>query len=347
MPPSSPSAPPTGTDAPPNAAAHRPDSGSRRRPRGVRARVAAAFAVAALLATAAACQPAEGDGKGRGPSPYTGRTAEGGQVLAVKFDNNARARPHTGLEQADLVYVEKVEGGQSRLMGVYSSSYPETLGPVRSVRESDLELLRQFDRPALAYSGVRSALERQVEASPNFALPPGKVPGAYFRQAGRTAPHNLFLRPAEALRAAPQASRPSDIGFRFGRAPGGGKPASEWTVRYSSASTSFTWSAEEGRWLASFDGTPAMDSGGGRLGAPTVVVQHVTMRPSDFRDVTGAVTPYIETVGRGEATVLRDGRAFETTWQRSSETAGTTFTRADGAPMPFDRGQVWIVYADR
>ncbi|WP_461029469.1 DUF3048 domain-containing protein [Streptomyces sparsus] len=316
--------------------------------RRLRRGAVAVLAVAALLGGAAACQPGDRkDGNGPERSPFTGVVAESGPVLAVKLDNAAQARPHTGLDQADLVYVEKVEGGQSRLMGVYSSAYPDTLGPVRSARESDLELLRQFDRPAFAYSGVRSALRQAVENSPNEVVPQSSAPDAYFRQAGRPAPHNLFLRPEQALRAAPDAGRPSDIGFRFGKLPDGGEPVTERAVRYSSAVTSFEWSPEEGRWLASFDGAPALTSEGGRLGPPTVVIQHVTMRPSEFRDVTGAVTPYVETVGEGPATVLRDGRAFETTWQRVSESAGTEFHLPDGEPMLFDRGQVWIVYADR
>ncbi len=76
------------------------------------------------------------------------------------------------------------------------------------------------------------------------------------------------------------------------------------------------------------------------------MIQHVTMRPSRYKDVNGAVTPYIETVGSGKALVLRDGRSYLTRWKRSSPAGGTSFTRADGRPMPFAPGQVWIAYAD-
>ncbi|UGY92252.1 DUF3048 domain-containing protein [Streptomyces gobiensis] len=280
-------------------------------------------------------------------SPYTGQPADPAPVLAVKVDNAKQARPHTGLDKADIVYVEKVEGGQSRLIGIFSSQQPDSIGPVRSARESDIELLRQFDRPALAYSGVRKALIETVEESPLYALPPGDAPKAYFRDPDRRSPHNLFVRPEEALRAAPDASLSEDIGFRFGPRPADGKPTDERTVRYASASTSFNWSAKEKRWLASFDGTPARTEQGERLGAPTVVIQHVTMQPSRYKDVTGAVTPYIETVGSGKATVLRDGQAFNATWQRETATDGTSFSQPGGEPMPFARGQVWVVYADR
>src|SRR5436309_2495511 len=75
-------------------------------------------------------------------------------VPAVKIDNIAAARPPTGLTSADLVYVLPVEGGLSRIMAVVSSRVPAVIGPVRSAREDDLELLAQFGRPAFAYSGA-------------------------------------------------------------------------------------------------------------------------------------------------------------------------------------------------
>lgn len=281
-------------------------------------------------------------------SPFTGQEGRRPHaVLAVKFGNTAAARPHIGLHAADLVYVEQVEGGLSRLMGVYASRTPDRVGPVRSARESDLELLRQFGRPAFAYSGVRSALQSRVSESPLHALPPSEAPDAYLRSPDRPVPNNLSLRPGAALRAAPAASMPRDIGFRFGPAPDGGQEDPHHTVAYPSARFGFDWSARQDRWLVSMDGRPARDAGGDRLGPPTVVVQYVNLRPSRFRDVTGAVTPYIETVGSGRATVLRDGRAYEVRWKRTSATGGTAFTLPDGGRMPFDRGQVWIVYAER
>ncbi|RII12310.1 putative lipoprotein YerB precursor [Streptomyces sp. YIM 130001] len=280
-------------------------------------------------------------------SPYTGVEAQQSGVLAVKFDNARGARPHQGLNKADIVYVEKVEGGMSRLMGVYSGRQPESVGPVRSARESDVELLRQFGRPALAYSGVRSELNKVLRDSPLYARSHGSVPSAYLRKSGRQAPHNLFVRPQAILESAPNASRPADIGFRFGAAPAGGTKAGERTVRYSAASHTFRWSPSDKRWKVSFDGAAAMQTNGRQMAPRTVVIQHVDMPPSKYKDVNGASTPYIETVGSGRATVLRDGKAYATQWKRPSATSGTTFTLADGRRMPFAPGQVWVVYADR
>ncbi|TGA97321.1 DUF3048 domain-containing protein [Streptomyces sp. MZ04] len=322
-------------------------AGIRRRTR-IGTRLLAMVAVGALtLGAAHESAPPDDNAPPRDRSPFTGLASPQGPVLAVKFDNARTARPHTGIAQADIVYVEKVEGGMSRLMGVYSSRLPKSLGPVRSARESDVELLRQFGRPALAYSGVRSSLSKMLRESPLYVRPHGRLPSAYFRDADRPAPHNLFVRPKSVLRSAPDADLPTDIGFRFGPAPAGGSPALERTVRYSSASQTFRWSPQEGRWLASFDGAPARGTSGARLGAKTIVIQYVDMPPSRYKDVNGAATPYIKTVGSGRATVLRNGKAYSTRWERSEATGGTSFTRPDGSRMPFARGQVWMVYADR
>jgi hypothetical protein len=88
-------------------------------------------------------------------SPFTGEPMTApAPVLAVKIDNIAQARPPTGLAGADIVYILPVEGGLSRILAVFSSGFPAVIGPVRSAREDDLELLAQFGRPAFAYSGA-------------------------------------------------------------------------------------------------------------------------------------------------------------------------------------------------
>ncbi|ORT57014.1 DUF3048 domain-containing protein [Streptomyces sp. CB03238] len=283
----------------------------------------------------------------QGVSPFTGLRAEPAPVLAVKIDNVRPARPHTGLGAADIVYVEQVEAGQSRLLAVYSSQLPRTVGPVRSARESDLELLRQFGRPALAYSGEQSALRPLIEAAPLFALTPGDVPRVYFRGQDRPAPHNLYVRPERALAAVPKADKAKDIGFRFGAAPAGGRQVNEHTVRYPAARFTFTWSDSAQRWLVAMDGAPARTTDGGQAAARTVVVQNVDVRSSRFRDRGGNVTPYTETVGSGTALVLRDGRSHDARWSRPAATGGTTFTTPAGQPLTFATGQVWVVLIGR
>ncbi|MFJ8487863.1 DUF3048 domain-containing protein [Streptomyces sp. NPDC094038] len=315
---------------------------------------AALAAVAATASFTAGCTRHGTTDDGRAPratpTPSEGTPAPSGRqatgsVLAVKIDNVAGARPQTGLESADLVYAEQVEGGLSRLMAVYATRLPEVVGPVRSARESDLELLRQFDRPTLAFSGAQRKLLPLIGRAPLRPESPAEASGAYYRGSGRPAPHNLYLRPAEVMPDGAPGRAALTTGFRYGPAPAGGTATASRTVRYPAARFTFTWSGDRSRWLVSMDGTPARTTAGDRLAPATVVVQHVRVRASAYHDVLGNNTPFTETVGSGKAEVLRDGRVFEATWSRPEAGAGTTFTGTDGGPVNLADGQVWVVFA--
>ncbi|MGQ5633915.1 MULTISPECIES: DUF3048 domain-containing protein [unclassified Streptomyces] len=276
-------------------------------------------------------------------SPAPSATAAG-SPLAVKIDNVSAARPQTGLDAADVVYAEQVEGGLSRLMAVYATRLPRTVGPVRSARASDLELLRQFHRPTLAFSGAQHKLLPLIGKAPLRAESPDEAPAAYFRGGGRAAPHNLYVHPGRLLPSAPGRAALT-TGFRYGPAPSGGTPTGSRTVRYPAARFGFTWSPGRHRWLVAMDGTPTTTTDGARVAAATVVVQYVKVTASRYHDVLGNPTPYTETAGSGKAQVLRDGRSFDASWSRPAATDGTTFTAADGSPVNFADGQVWVVFA--
>ncbi|MEV0402305.1 DUF3048 domain-containing protein [Actinoallomurus sp. NPDC050550] len=276
--------------------------------------------------------------------PFTGRPgAQNGPVLAVKIDNTRSAKPQRGLRSADIVYVEQVEGGLSRVMAVFSSTLPPLVGPVRSARISDLHILPQFGRPAFAYSGVQGKMKPYLARAPLIDVSPDTTGGAYTRRGPNPAPYNLYAAPKQLLAKATSATRARDIGFRFGPAPSGGTPTTSFTARFPSTSFVFRWSAKERRWLASQDGRPDRAAEGGQLGGQTIVVQRARTTRSPFHDFLGNYTPLIQTVGTGTATVLRDGKAYDARWSRPSETKGTTFTTPSGQPMTFAPGQVWIV----
>jgi hypothetical protein len=249
------------------------------------------------------------------------------------------------VRSADIVYVEQVEGGLTRLMAMFSSRLPAKVGPVRSARISDLHILPMFDKPALAYSGVQTKMIPFVQKASLFDVSDSAAPGAYSREPGRYAPYNLVASPRKLLARAPGASKAKDIGFTFGDAPEGGTARKSFSVRYPAARFTFRWSEQQGRWLIWQDGARNMAAEGGQLGAPTIVVQYVRTTRSQFHDVNGSYTPLIKTVGRGNAVVLRDGMAYKARWSRESEEGGTEFTTPDGEPMPFAQGQVWVVLA--
>jgi Protein of unknown function (DUF3048) N-terminal domain/Protein of unknown function (DUF3048) C-terminal domain len=276
-------------------------------------------------------------------SPFTGEPVSAlRRVLIFKIDNVRQARPPTGLTKADIVYLLPVEGGLSRIVAVFSSHIPPVVGPVRSSREEDIQLLRQFGRPAFAFSGAQPRLLPVVEHARIVNLYAGIV-GGYFRGPDRVPPYNLYARTKTLLAEAKGASKAHDIGFRFEPAPPGGKPAKVYNVSYRAAAFSIRWSASEHRWLIWMDGKQATAADGRKLGARTVVVQYVKIGTSGFLEL-GIRPPYAHTAGSGSAVVLRDGRAFRVHWSRPVADGGTTFTLPDGRRMTFARGQVWVIY---
>jgi hypothetical protein len=219
--------------------------------------------------------------------PFTGEPVKKlGPVLAVKIDNIVQARPQTGLQSADLIYVIPVEGGLSRFMAVYSSHIPTVVGPVRSARQSDLDILRQFGRPAFAWSGATPHLVPFIERAPLADLYALQV-GGYYRVGFRTAPQNLYADPRTLLREAPKASKARDIGFRFGQLPAGGRPTQSMTVRYPATTFTFRWSARARRWLVWMDGAPGLAAEGGQLGGSTVIIQYTRIATSRFLEYGG------------------------------------------------------------
>jgi len=206
---------------------------------------------------------------------------------------------------------------------VFSSRFPPVIGPVRSAREGDLELLGQFGRPAFAYSGAAPHLLPFVHRARVVDLYAG-IAGGYFRDPRRVAPHNLYARSAALLAQARGASKASDIGYRFGPLPAGGRDVSSYSVSYPAASFTFRWSAPDGRWLVWMDGKPATAAEGGQLGGATVIIQYTAVRTSRFLEY-GSRPPYAVSTGSGQAVVLRDGRAFGVRWSRPSADGGTTF----------------------
>ncbi|MDL4777293.1 DUF3048 domain-containing protein [Actinomadura xylanilytica] len=329
--------------------------------RSVRGRMAAGLGVAVLGGALAACSDGGGPGRAEPPSATGGDTGTpaptapathpftGGKrglrnpVLAVKIENTRPALPQSGVGSADIVYVEQVEGGETRLMAVYSSKLPKRVGPVRSARISDLHILPQFGRPAFAFSGVQSKMKKYIRKAPVYDISQESAGSAYFRAGPKPIPYNLYADPKNLLKQAPKAAPPRDIGFHFGPAPEGGKPTKGFTARWPATTMGFTWSAKQSRWLASWGGQPDRAAEGGVLGGRTVVVQYAKTTRSKFHDFLGSYTPLIHTTGTGRATVLRDGKAYSAKWSRPSEDKGTTFTTPDGKPMPFATGQVWVL----
>jgi hypothetical protein len=139
------------------------------------------------------------------------------------------------------------------------------------------------------------------------------------------------------------------MGFVFAEeVPAGGLNATKASMAWGYASAGFVYDKKDDEYVVSLNGRPARAeewSGGQR--AATVVIQYVKQTKSQFWDKGGGNTPHADTIGKGTAMVLRDGRVWKTTWFRPNAKSGTTFTLADGTLMPFKPGQLWVVLLDK
>jgi hypothetical protein len=273
-----------------------------------------------------------------GPAPLVG-----GPVLAVKIDNTSAARPRIGLDAADVVYVEPVEGGLTRLLAIFSRTQAPEVGPVRSGRESDVALVANYGKVALAFSGSSSYTKRILDQGQQVNLSFDQSQRGYRRDPSRPAPYNVIGSPKELLARAGGSVPPADIGFRYGPVAAGGAAATSVAARWPSSRVTLVWNATRKQYLVTTDGRPDVSPKGRQYGASTVVVQYVSTHKSGNRDVNGQPTPVVDLVGKGPVTVLRDGLSWQGTWSRRTATAPTLFVAA-GASLTFSpTGTVWVL----
>ncbi len=281
------------------------------------------------------------------PTRLSGRMGRAdGPVYAVKVDNTGKAHPQVGLSKADVVYIEQVEGGVTRLAALFSSEYPKLVGPVRSGRITDIELLKQYGTVGLFYSGSQNKLADNLQRADLKLVSFDQDHTGYTRSPSRPMPYDVIGSFDRLRRRAGKVDPPPEMGYTFGSTPAGGKAVKTVSVSYPGARVGASWSAAKKRWLLSMDGVADRAAEGGRLGPTTFVVQYVTVKPSAYHDVNGANTPQTLTVGKGKALVFRDGQMFAGRWSRAKASDVTSYT-VGGAPASFAAGQVWVALIGR
>ena len=282
----------------------------------------------------------------------SGREGENGPVLVVKIDDTRYARPQVGLEFADVVYIEQVEGGLTRLAAVFSSTIPSRIGPVRSARISDIELFAQYGRVAFAYSGAQKKL-LPVIAAANWsdvgAMRRG--PAFYETDLNRNQPFAMILN-AQKLMAnevgkGTVIDSAKNIGWTFSKTlENEGFEISDVTVKWPAQNYSAVWDPTDMRWLLSVNSVPDLSDTGENLGPTTLVIQLVSITPSQYGDKFGGNTPFSQTVGEGKGYVLRNSTVIAATWNRADSLSPTTWIDETGAEIKFAPGQVWVALTD-
>jgi Protein of unknown function (DUF3048) N-terminal domain/Protein of unknown function (DUF3048) C-terminal domain len=271
-------------------------------------------------------------------------------ALIVKIDNVSAARPQSGLRQADIVIEEPVEGNLTRLAAVFHSTDASVVGPVRSMRTSDLELIPMFGRPLFAASGGNAGVVPQLHQA-NVVDIGNNVSGQGFRRdPGRRAPHNLYSSTPELYQKAPEAPpapKPIFQYLRRGERPGpGARPVHGVALRFGGSEIArFTWDPTAQIWRRSQNGTPHMAAEGIQIGPQNVVVAEIDYDRSGQR---GRSVPHAVVAGSGPAIVLTQGQAITGTWVRPTLLHRLKFVAADGqTEIKLTPGQTFIELPSR
>ena len=275
----------------------------------------------------------------------------GTPVMVVKLDNTPSAQPHRGVTSADIVYVEPVEWGLTRLAAVFSTEMPDVVGPVRSARISDIELFAPLGDIAFVYSGAQARLQPKLAAADWTQVSQDVNSPGFQRErgTGRYAPYNLMADTQEILATSGASAVSQDIGLVFDeQPPDGGTKATRVTARWPSMSVQFRWNAKKEAYDVWMNGRQARDTDPPKVQrASTVIVQYVKEVDSGYGDKFGGRTPLTILTGSGKGLLLRDGKSQKILWEKSFEDDPTAYTDLDGNPAVLDPGQVWILLKDR
>lgn len=283
--------------------------------------------------------------------PLTGVAGEPVQrpALAVKVENTDMARPQSGLDQADVVWETIVEFEVSRLVAVFQSQVPPTIGPVRSVRPMDLPIISPL-HGLFAYSGGQPGILALVGPSGAQSLSHDSGVDGLARISTRSAPHNVYADPTK-LWAQADAGHQASPSEQFAFAPDAaqatavtaGTPASQLAFNLSSyAKPQWSWDAASGTWLRSEGTTPATVATGARISAVNIVSITASHPDSGFDAQHGAPVPTYNLVGSGDGFIATGGKTIAVTWKKDAQDKPLQLFLPDGSPATLAPGNTWV-----
>ncbi len=279
-------------------------------------------------------------------SPLTGEVARDGlpdhPVLAVKIDNTAGSSPQLGLDSADMIAEELVEGGLTRLAVFFYSQVPSEVGPVRSMRASDIGILKPVNATLVASGGAPPAVRRLAGADVATITQTTRGADGYVRDSSRTVPYDLMLRLGELVKSLPAADAatvPSPY-LPFGPENDfpGGEPATSIDATFSPAHTT-RWEYERGTGYVRPDSLaqPRHD-----FVADNVLVRRVKVGNAGYRDSAGSPVPETIFEGTGSALLFHAGEVAAGTWRKDGLGAGVELQAKNGDALTVPAGHTWI-----
>jgi hypothetical protein len=327
-----------------------------RRGQGKRVAVVAAFGSIALLTACGVATPTPSPTPSytstyiappaTALAPLTGQTVEPGSLpassLAAKIDNHPDARPQSGLERTDIVFEELVEGGLTRYVAIWHSDIPAEIGPIRSIRPMDPDIVSPFGG-IIAYSGGQYRFVVMMQNTNVYNAIHGQrdTDPVMFRADGRPSPHDVIVRAPELIAMHPDIPAPTQQ-FSFAPDAAGataavsGTPTASISLMFGAASKpSWTWDAGSGTWHRAQGGVPDLDTAGAPLAADNVVVLRVPVTVSQS-------IPKTELIGSGEAWISSGGRTIHATWSKGSATDLIRLVDDTGTVVRLAPGNTWV-----
>lgn len=269
-------------------------------------------------------------------------------ALSVKIENSPAARPQIALDQADIVYEELVEGGITRFIAVYHSKKPDQVGPIRSVRPMDANIIAPLGG-LLAFSGGKAAFSSLPTAAGLQVLSMDRGDAGFSRISGRAAPHNVvgdldtFWKQATGKnKKRPPA--PFSFADSAEEATAVTSPEAKATETLSvrmSMSFNPRWHWDGAKFLRSEGEADALVADGSRISADNIVVLSVDIHTTSYRDAGGAFVPETIVIGNGNGLLSTGGKTVEITWSKADQQSPFVL-EADGEEVTLAPGNTWV-----
>ncbi|MEY2467459.1 MAG: hypothetical protein QOF21_157 [Actinomycetota bacterium] len=273
-------------------------------------------------------------------------------VVIVKVDNSPGARPQAGLNSADLIYEERVEGSVVRFLAVFQSKDATVVGPVRSVRSTDAAIIAPLGGVFAFSGGIKPFVDKATATGVKTVLETDDPSSGVSKRAGKVRPYATYantvkLRPqAKSTNTPPQLFPRLAEGSLFADAHPTSTVVDSIRVVFGSLTTAdWSWDASKHLWLRSTNGTIHVLEDKSRVSADCLVLQTVPYRATPYTDRSGARVDEAVITGTGNAEIACEGRVVAARWSKPSMKAITTYADATtGAPMQLPAGRVWVSF---
>jgi hypothetical protein len=260
-------------------------------------------------------------------------------ALTIKIENTPQALPQWGIDQADVVYEEIVNGGITRLAAIFNSHAPSKVGPVRSVRPTDTQVVWPIGG-IFAYSGGAPYAVASIETAPVKLIDESSAGTAMFRDPDLYAPHNLFaIAPQLFAFGGTPVPPPALFQYRPSTQKAGGRPVVSFIVPFPSMyPVTWTWDTTTLSWDRTLFGMADVTGTGVRESPKNVIVMWV-----NYVNGIGTEASYADLQGSGTAAFFVDGKETMGTWSRGPSKADIVqYKTADGKTALLTPGQTWV-----